>query len=294
MDRDHPPGVAGGADHSGHRFVAKAADVGSQLLLVPMLGHQLKADNARVRDVLRWGVTSAAAAAIASVPVLFVLLVAERVHRAGAGLLLPVRQNPSPPPHGAALHSGLRADTTPQQTPHRCHRRRIHCGQWYDPLAAFRWHGTPKEADGAPPGPTRAVGRNDRRRCQGHTVARRAMGQQVRLRRIYDDPLPDDGVRVLVDRVWPRGMAKAAAELDEWLKEVAPSTQLRRWYGHRPDRFGEFRQRYLAELDEPQRAAAVDRLRTLSRQGPVTLLTATRDVDHSQAAVLAELLRHAR
>jgi uncharacterized protein YeaO (DUF488 family) len=119
------------------------------------------------------------------------------------------------------------------------------------------------------------------------------MGRQVRLRRIYDDPLPDDGVRVLVDRVWPRGMSKAAAGLDEWLKDVAPSTQLRSWYGHRPDRFGEFRRRYLAELDEPQRATAVDRLRTLSRQGPVTLLTATRDVNHSQAAVLAELLRHA-
>ncbi len=119
------------------------------------------------------------------------------------------------------------------------------------------------------------------------------MERRIELRRIYDDPLPDDGVRVLVDRVWPRGMTKAAARLDEWLKDVAPSTRLRSWYGHRPDRFSEFRRRYLAELDDPQRAAAVDRLRTLSRQGPVTLLTATRDVDHSQAAVLAELLRRA-
>ncbi|GAB3974095.1 DUF488 family protein [Plantactinospora veratri] len=120
------------------------------------------------------------------------------------------------------------------------------------------------------------------------------MRARIRLRRIYDDRSPEDGVRVLVDRIWPRGLTRDAAHLDEWLKEVAPSTPLRRWYGHRPERFTEFRRRYLAELAEPQAAAGVDELRRLARAGTVTLLTATRDLEQSQAAVLAELLREAR
>lgn len=119
------------------------------------------------------------------------------------------------------------------------------------------------------------------------------MARQILLRRVYDDPAPDGGFRVLVDRVWPRGLSKDAAHLDEWMKEVAPSTLLRRWYGHRPERFTEFRRRYLAELADPQPAAAMNRLRELARKRRVILLTATRDVDHSQAAVLAEQLRDA-
>ena len=117
------------------------------------------------------------------------------------------------------------------------------------------------------------------------------MARQIRVRRVYDDPSPADGLRVLVDRVWPRGMSKNAAHLDEWIKDTAPSTSLRRWYGHRPERFTEFRRRYLAELADPQSAAAMNRLRELARSSRVTLLTATRDIDHSQAAVLAEQLR---
>jgi uncharacterized protein YeaO (DUF488 family) len=117
------------------------------------------------------------------------------------------------------------------------------------------------------------------------------MVRQVLVRRVYDDPSPDGGLRVLVDRMWPRGLTKEAAHLDEWIKEVAPSTPLRRWYGHRPERFTEFRRRYLAELADPQPAAAMNRLRELARDSGVTLLTATRDIDHSQAAVLAEQLR---
>jgi uncharacterized protein YeaO (DUF488 family) len=115
--------------------------------------------------------------------------------------------------------------------------------------------------------------------------------RHIRLRRIYDDPSPEDGRRVLVDRVWPRGLTRDAAHLDEWFKDAAPSTPLRRWYGHRPERFTEFRRRYLAELADPRPAAAINRLRALTRTGAVTLLTATRDIDHSQAAVLADLLR---
>lgn len=116
---------------------------------------------------------------------------------------------------------------------------------------------------------------------------------EVRLRRVYDDPSPEDGTRVLVDRIWPRGLAKARAGIDEWAKEVAPSTELRRWYGHDPGRFEEFRRRYRVELAESQRQAAVRHLRELARSGPLTLVTATRDVDHSQAAVLVEHLRNA-
>jgi uncharacterized protein YeaO (DUF488 family) len=118
--------------------------------------------------------------------------------------------------------------------------------------------------------------------------------RQVRDRRVYDDPSSDDGVRVLVDRVWPRGLTKAAVHLDEWVKDIAPSTPLRRWYGHRPERFTEFRDRYLAELRHARPAAAVDRLRKLARTRTVTLLTATRDVEHSHAAVLSDLLHDAR
>jgi uncharacterized protein YeaO (DUF488 family) len=98
---------------------------------------------------------------------------------------------------------------------------------------------------------------------------------------------------VLVDRVWPRGLRKQAARLDDWAKDVAPSTGLRTWYGHDPAKFSEFRRRYLAELSEPPGRAAVARLLALADAGPVTLLSATRDIDISQAAVLADVLREA-
>jgi uncharacterized protein YeaO (DUF488 family) len=114
---------------------------------------------------------------------------------------------------------------------------------------------------------------------------------QVRLRRIYEAPDPSDGRRVLVDRLWPRGLAKSAAAVDEWLKAVAPSDALRRWYGHQPEKFAAFRQRYQQELRSAEQSAALDHLRQLARGGTVTLLTATRDIEHSQAAVLAEELR---
>ncbi len=113
---------------------------------------------------------------------------------------------------------------------------------------------------------------------------------RIRIRRVYDPPEPADGTRVLVDRIWPRGIGKDAARLREWAKDVAPSSELRRWYGHDPARFDEFRRRYLAELDQPGPRAAAGRLRALAADGPVTLLTATRDIRLSQAAVLAEYL----
>jgi len=119
----------------------------------------------------------------------------------------------------------------------------------------------------------------------------RASEVDVRMRRVYDEPSAADGMRVLVDRVWPRGLSKAEVRIDEWAKAVAPSTDLRRWYGHEPSRFEEFRRRYEAELADPERQAAVGHLRALAGRGRLTLLTATRDIEHSQAAVLVEHLR---
>jgi uncharacterized protein YeaO (DUF488 family) len=112
----------------------------------------------------------------------------------------------------------------------------------------------------------------------------------VRIARIYDEPSADDGRRILVDRLWPRGVSKERAHLDDWCKEIAPSTELRRWYGHDPARFEEFRRRYEQELAEPGPAKALAGLRETAGRGTITLLTATRDIDHSEAAVLASLL----
>lgn len=113
----------------------------------------------------------------------------------------------------------------------------------------------------------------------------------VGLRRVYDPPALSDGVRVLVDRVWPRGLSKEKARIDRWCKEVSPSTELRTWFGHDPARFEEFRARYLAELESPERARALADLRKVADQGRLTLLTATREIQISQAAVLAGLIR---
>lgn len=104
------------------------------------------------------------------------------------------------------------------------------------------------------------------------------------------DGRPTSGTAVLVDRIWPRGQRKDVAPWDEWLKDVAPSTELRRWYGHDPGRHAEFVRRYHAELAEPDRAAALQRLEEMHRDGRLTLMTATRELDLSQARVLADLL----
>jgi uncharacterized protein YeaO (DUF488 family) len=117
------------------------------------------------------------------------------------------------------------------------------------------------------------------------------MGTDIRVRRVYEEPSAQDGARVLVDRVWPRGLRKDALRLDEWAKDVAPSTELRTWYQHDPAKFDEFRRRYAAELDQPGAREGLGRLRALAADRPVTLLTATKELDLSQAAVLAGLLR---
>jgi len=113
----------------------------------------------------------------------------------------------------------------------------------------------------------------------------------VRVRRVFDKADDQDGVRVLVDRVWPRGISKAKAALNEWCTDVSPSTKLRKWYSHDPAKFEEFTRRYCAELEDPERAPALQHLRELASGHRLTLLTATKNPDISQAAVLCDLLR---
>jgi uncharacterized protein YeaO (DUF488 family) len=113
---------------------------------------------------------------------------------------------------------------------------------------------------------------------------------KVRVRRVYEPRASGDGSRVLVDRIWPRGLTKAKADLDDWCKLVAPSTELRKWYSHDPARFEEFGRRYAGELKEPERADALAHLAELAKAGTLTLLTATKQPEISEAAVLATLL----
>ncbi|MFF5372267.1 DUF488 domain-containing protein [Streptomyces sp. NPDC013187] len=112
----------------------------------------------------------------------------------------------------------------------------------------------------------------------------------VRVRRVYDPPEPEDGARVLVDRLWPRGLAKDAARVDEWPKALTPSTELRRWYHAGEGSYEEFAERYQAELASDEASAALDGVRELAREGDVTLLTASKTPEQSHATVLARLL----
>ena len=110
----------------------------------------------------------------------------------------------------------------------------------------------------------------------------------VALKRAYEAASDSDGTRVLVDRLWPRGVPKARARIDVWLKDVAPSTQLRKWFGHDPDKWTEFQRRYRAELKGSE---ALAELRKLAREGHVTLVYGAKDEEHNDAVVLAKLLR---
>ena len=111
------------------------------------------------------------------------------------------------------------------------------------------------------------------------------------IKRAYEPPASADGLRILVDRLWPRGLSKEAAAIDEWLKDIAPSAELRRWFGHDPERWAEFKARYRRELSSAQRSAALERLRDAARtRRSVTLLFAARDTTHNHASVLLEVL----
>ncbi|HKS86941.1 MAG TPA: DUF488 family protein [Pseudolabrys sp.] len=113
----------------------------------------------------------------------------------------------------------------------------------------------------------------------------------IKLQRVYEPVRRGDGARILVERLWPRGIKKEAAHIDQWFRELAPSTALRKWFGHVPARWREFRHRYTAELRAHK--AELDQLRTLARSQPVTLIYSARDTEHNAAVVLREvLLRH--
>lgn len=116
----------------------------------------------------------------------------------------------------------------------------------------------------------------------------------IRLKRAYDDPADNDGMRVLVDGMWPRGVAKADARIDEWLKTLAPSKSLRQWFNHDADKFDEFRACFKQELTHGEAAEALERLRAYYRDGHrVTLVYAARDREHNNAVVLKEILQQA-
>lgn len=110
----------------------------------------------------------------------------------------------------------------------------------------------------------------------------------IAMKRAYDPPDEADGVRVLVDRLWPRGLTKKSAAIDQWPKDVTPSTELRKWFHHDPDRWDEFRRRYLVELKD--KGSELDELRKLAQAGPITLIYAARDTPHLHATVLRDVL----
>lgn len=112
----------------------------------------------------------------------------------------------------------------------------------------------------------------------------------IRLRRAYDELSLEDGYRVLVDRVWPRGRTKEQLQLDAWERDLGPSTGLRKWFGHDPARWTEFQARYHAELEAPEQAKTLDVLAEQARRGPLTLVYGARDTEHNQARVIADEL----
>jgi uncharacterized protein YeaO (DUF488 family) len=115
---------------------------------------------------------------------------------------------------------------------------------------------------------------------------------RIRLKRVYDRPVTGDGRRVLIDRVWPRGLTKKEAQVDDWLKEIAPSTRLRKWFGHGPARWKEFKKRYTKELDD--RREQVEKLVREARKRTVTLLFGANDIEHNNAVALKEYIEKLR
>lgn len=112
----------------------------------------------------------------------------------------------------------------------------------------------------------------------------------IRIKRAYREPEPDDGYRVLIDRLWPRGVKKEQLKLDAWLKELAPSSELRKWFGHEPARWEEFQRRYRSELSSPEAQTLLTELAERADLGPLTLVYGAKDEEHNDAVVLRELL----
>src|SRR5581483_6767998 len=119
-------------------------------------------------------------------------------------------------------------------------------------------------------------------------MAAKVPAANIKLKRAYDKPSPADGTRILIDRLWPRGISKEKVALDRWMKEIAPSTELRRWFAHDPKRWAEFRRRYRQELREYP--GLLEELKSLARNGPLTLVYAAHDEAHNDAVVLREVL----
>ncbi len=119
-------------------------------------------------------------------------------------------------------------------------------------------------------------------------MSRNIAADDVKLKRAYEPPASDDGTRILIDRLWPRGVKKANAAIDEWMKEIAPSTELHKWFGHDPERWPEFRRRYKSEIR--QHHEQFDRLRNLAQHGRITLVFSAHDEAHNDAVVLKDLL----
>ena len=110
----------------------------------------------------------------------------------------------------------------------------------------------------------------------------------IQIKRVYDPPGPGDGKRIFVDRLWPRGIKKENLKMDEWLKEIAPSDQLRKWFSHDPKKYGEFKKKYARELENKTEILA--RIKTEAKKGGVTILFSAKDTEHNNATVLKELL----
>jgi uncharacterized protein YeaO (DUF488 family) len=119
-------------------------------------------------------------------------------------------------------------------------------------------------------------------------MSKKIAANHIKLKRAYEAPATDDGTRILIDRLWPRGVKRSDAAIDEWMKEIAPSTELRRWFSHDPRRWQEFRHRYQSEIQ--QHPEQFDRLRTLAQHGRITLVFSARDEVHNDAVVLKDLL----
>ena len=119
-------------------------------------------------------------------------------------------------------------------------------------------------------------------------VRRKPPAKNIRLKRVYDGPAAADGMRILVDRLWPRGIKKEVAAIDLWVKDLAPSTELRKWFGHDPARWTEFRRRYTAEIR--QHAEALNKIRQFARRGTVTLIYAARDQERNEAVIIRDML----
>jgi uncharacterized protein YeaO (DUF488 family) len=119
-------------------------------------------------------------------------------------------------------------------------------------------------------------------------MSKKIATDHIKLKRAYEPPAPDDGTRILIDRLWPRGVKKAEAAIEEWMKDIAPSTELRKWFGHDPARWQEFRRRYQSEIR--QHPNEFDRLRTLAQQGRITLVFSAHDEARNDAVVLKDLL----